>query len=48
MNVKASSNFWWVPSQMNLQRRISMSGRNSASYSLRTRELIPSAATTRS
>ena len=48
MNVNASSNFWCVPSQMNLHSRMSTSGRKTVSYSVRTSELMPSHATTRS
>ena len=43
MKVKASSNFWCVPSQMYLQARTSMSGLNTSACAARTRELTPSA-----
>ena len=45
MKVKASSNFWWVPSQMYLQARTSMSGLNTSAWAARTREFTPSAPT---
>ena len=48
MKVKASSNFWWVPSQTNLFLRVSMPGLKWAANSLRVLEFSPSAATTRS
>ena len=46
---KASSNFWQVPSQTNLQRRTSTpSGLKCSAYLARTFEFSPSLATTRS
>jgi len=48
MKVKASSNFWCVPSQMYLAWRTSMFGRKARASAPRTFELAPSAATIRS
>jgi hypothetical protein len=48
MKVKASSNFWRVPSQMNLHFSDVEVGLEHLGVSRRTAELMPSQATTRS
>ena len=48
MKVKASSNFWRVPSQTNLHLRTSMSGLKTSAKAERAREFSPSAPITRS